>query len=182
MKYFLWLKEEQKGPFSLEEIGALFDAESITISTLCIPENSTGEWSSISNYREIIAYLGRQTIAEPTPAGAISPAVLPAQSKIESHQVQKVLFKESSVDESEVAGLLSFIGVLELIASPIAGFVVGSENAALGLMIFISGVTGGLILLGFAKAINFLYESAQRMRRIEVLLLKASDKIEPPKT
>ena len=79
------------------------------------------------------------------------------------------------VEGSGVAGALTAIAVLEFIASPIAGVVVGSESTSLGWLVFVCGVNSGLILLGFGRVIEHLYESAQRLRQIEMLLQKAHD-------
>ena len=68
------------------------------------------------------------------------------------------------------------ISVLEFIAAPIAGLAVGSENTSAGWSIFLGGVISALILLGFAKVIEHLYESAQRLRHIELLLQDANRK------
>jgi hypothetical protein len=80
------------------------------------------------------------------------------------------------IEESAVASALSIIAVLELIAAPIAGFAFGQENSSVGWMIFLSGLISGLILLGFGRVIEHLHESAQRLRRIEILIREASDK------
>jgi DNA-directed RNA polymerase subunit RPC12/RpoP len=79
------------------------------------------------------------------------------------------------IEKSGVADALSVIAVLELIAAPIAGLIVGQDNTFFGWMIVLSGLMSGLILLGFARVIEHLFESAQRLRRIEILLQKASD-------
>ena len=80
------------------------------------------------------------------------------------------------LEESGVALALFILGAIELAAAVIAGPLVGlTQSVSLGWLIFASGVTSGLILLGFAKVIDHLYESAQRLRRIESLLQEAKD-------
>ena len=78
--------------------------------------------------------------------------------------------RQKSIESSGVATALTIIAVMELIASPIAGIAIGSENTSVGWLVFVSGVISGLILLGFARVIAHSYESAQRLYRIEVLL------------
>ncbi len=79
------------------------------------------------------------------------------------------------IEKSGVASALSCIAVMELVAAPIAGSIVGKDNTFFGWMIVLSGLMSGLILLGFSRVIEHLFESAQRLRRIEILLQKASD-------
>ena len=81
--------------------------------------------------------------------------------------------KKGSYHEEPVSGVadvLSFFAYAELICSPIAGLSIGQENGFLGWIIFLSGIVGGLILLGFSKIIQYLYESVRCLRKIETLL------------
>jgi hypothetical protein len=71
------------------------------------------------------------------------------------------------IERSGVAVALSVFGVLELIASPIAAFLWGREQGHFSWVIFWSGLIGGLLFLGFAKAIDLLNEMTQRLRAIE---------------
>jgi hypothetical protein len=177
MRYFLWIKEKQSGPFDLDQIVALFEIGTITSATLGFAEDGAGDWTPINQFPEIMI-----AARPPSNTSANKTVMSTVQNKVESHRVEEILFKESSVEKSAVAGFLSIIGILEIILSPIVGLVVGSnENVPLGFLIFVSGITGGLILLGFARVIEYLCESAQRLRRIEVLLMKTNNKIPPPK-
>jgi DNA-directed RNA polymerase subunit RPC12/RpoP len=107
-------------------------------------------------------------------AGVIQIPLKPGDSQ-RAQPLTPELTLPARIEESYVASVLSFIAVLELIAAPFAGFIVGHDNTLFGWMVFLSGLMGGLILLGFARVIEHLFESAQRLRRIEILLQKASD-------
>jgi DNA-directed RNA polymerase subunit RPC12/RpoP len=85
-------------------------------------------------------------------------------------------FELPYIQDSAVASALTFVSVLEFIASPIAGLGVGSDNTELGWLVFVSGVISGLILLGFAGVIQNTFESSQRLRRLEMLMERAYDK------
>src|ERR1017187_2636260 len=181
MKFFLWIDGKQDGPFEPEQIRAMLGEGRIAAVTLGCPEDGTGEWKPISSYEGIVEPPQcSEPTPDPLPAQAPNPpptdtsAKQETENKASPHQVEEVLFKESSVEESVVAMALTVVAALELIAAPIAGLVLGSDNTFGGVAIFIGGFTGGLILLGFAKVIDHSYEQAQRMRRIERLLLKAS--------
>lgn len=79
------------------------------------------------------------------------------------------------VDKSDLALVLTVIAVLQLIAAPAAGLLVGQNSLPLGLTIFLSGLLSGLILLGFAKIIEHLYECAQRLRNVDRALRRNND-------
>ncbi len=81
-----------------------------------------------------------------------------------------------------MATALGFIAVLEFIAAPIAGLGVGSDDTLAGWVIFLSGVISGLIFLGFARVIEHAHEAAQRLHRIELLMLRDSERRTPPNT
>ena len=83
--------------------------------------------------------------------------------------------KYRPIEGSGVADALFIIGVLELIAAPIAGFLTDQKNTSLGWIIFLSGLVSGLILLGLARVVEHLNESAQRLRHIEFLLRRGVD-------
>ena len=168
MKFFLLIDGKEAGPFEPEQIREMLGAGKITFVTLAMPENHSVDWLPIDNFPKVI--------------GSATPPESPTtnqntEGKPSPHQVEKILFAESSVEFSGVASTLSTIAILELILSPIAGLIVGGSNggnAITGFEIFICGFTGGLILLGFARVIEHSYESAQRLRQIERLLLKAN--------
>ena len=86
---------------------------------------------------------------------------------------------ESGSGEVEQAGVALSLAVfawIQLVAAPIAGFLVGSEHSAyFGWVIFLAGFVSGLVLLGFARVIEHLCEVAQRLRRIEGALQRATD-------
>ena len=69
-----------------------------------------------------------------------------------------------------VANWLSFFAYVELICSPIAGLSIGRADGAQGWIIFLCGIGGGLILLGFSRIIQYLYKSVRYLRKIETLL------------
>jgi hypothetical protein len=173
MRYFLWIDGKEAGPYQPELIREMFSHGKITFVTPALPEDRTGEWLSMDNFPGLIRS------AMPHESPTINQKT---ENKINAHQVEEILFKESSVEKPGVASVLSAIAIFELILSPIVGIVEGSENPFAGCMIFICGFTGGLILLGFSRIIEHSFESAQRLRRIESLLLKAIDKTTRPKT
>jgi len=91
-------------------------------------------------------------------------------------QVLAVSRSIRKTEKSGVATALSAVAVLELVASPIAGIMLASQQAGyLGWMVFVSGVVSGLILLGFATVIDHLFEFVQRLREIEYLARKIAD-------
>lgn len=72
------------------------------------------------------------------------------------------------VEKSDVALWLAIFAWLQLIASPIAGLMLGIEQSAFfGISAFVGGLFSGLVLLGFSKVVEHLYEAAQRLGRIE---------------
>jgi hypothetical protein len=163
MRYFLWIDGKEAGPYEPELIREMFNHGKITFVTPALPEDRTGEWLPMDNFSGVIK------------------SAMPRESPT-LHQVEEILFKETSVEKPGVVSVLSAIAIFELILSPIVGIAEGSENPFTGCMIFFCGFTGGLILLGFSRVIEHSFESAQRLRRIESLLLKAIDKTTLPKT
>jgi DNA-directed RNA polymerase subunit RPC12/RpoP len=88
-------------------------------------------------------------------------------------------FELPPIEDSAVSGFLTFIAALELIASPIAGLVIGSDyhgDTVTGWLVFLSGVISGMMLLGFARVIQNTFESAQRLKRLEMLMERDYDK------
>jgi len=154
VRYFLWIDSKQDGPYEPAKIRALMDSSQITEATLAHPEDGMGDWLPISSYPQIFE------IPKPTPA-------LPAAT---------TKFTLPPVEDSAVASALTIIAVLELIAAPIAGLGVGSDNTEVGWVVFVSGVISGLILLGFARVIQNTFESSQRLRRLEMLIERDYDK------
>jgi len=78
-------------------------------------------------------------------------------------------FEESK--ESEVALFLQIFAYLELFASPIAGFALGTETSAtVGWAVFITGFVGGLMLLGFSRLVQYGLKSTQHLENIEKML------------
>lgn len=160
MKYFLWIHGKQDGPYESEQIREMLGSGSIAAITLGRPEDGTGEWGPIGNFTGVTESV---TSSEPAPTPQPAPAQNPAFSL------------PPIIEGSGVAVALTIIAVLEFIGAPIAGLVVGSDNAPVGWLVFVSGVVSGLMLLGFARVIDHLYESSQRLRRIEMLIQKAQD-------
>ena len=75
---------------------------------------------------------------------------------------------------SGVAGAILFFGVFEIIAAPFAGLCVGANGeAGFGIAVFIGGILGGAVLIGFSSIIEHTKSSAQRLDRIEIILLKS---------
>jgi DNA-directed RNA polymerase subunit RPC12/RpoP len=88
-------------------------------------------------------------------------------------------FELPAIEDSGVAIALTIIAALELVGSPIAGLIIGSDyhgNEVEGWLVFLSGLISGLILLGFARVIQNTFESSQRLRRLEMLMERAYDK------
>jgi hypothetical protein len=150
MKYFLWIGEKQDGPYNASQIIEMLLSGTITKQTLYLPEGSSSDWEPLS---KIYASL----FAEAYPQ--------PAQPQ----------FRLPAIEDSGVAKALTIIAALELIGSPIVGLGVGSDNAGVGWLVFISGEISGLILLGFARVIQNTFESSQRLRRLEMLMQRSYD-------
>jgi hypothetical protein len=75
-------------------------------------------------------------------------------------------------DDSVIAGTLTFFAVLDFIGAVIGGFMEGTNDVGLGFLIFICGVFGGLILLGFARIVKRVFECSERLEKIEMLFEK----------
>jgi hypothetical protein len=91
-----------------------------------------------------------------------------------------IIDKLQTGENSSVAFALTFFAVLDFIGAVIGGYAVGvgdgdNSNGELGWLIFLCGVLSGLILLGFARVIEYSFQSAQRLRRIEMLIQKSFD-------
>lgn len=90
------------------------------------------------------------------------------EAEVKSYLVGAFDSKEDS--RSAVANVLSFIAYTELICAPIVGLSFAQSNGNIGWAIFISGIIGGLIFLGFSKIIQYLYDSVRYLQKIESLL------------
>jgi len=151
MKYFIWIGEKQDGPYNASQIIEMILSATITKQTLYLPEGGSSDWEPLSK-------IYTSLFAEAYPPQ-------PAQ-----HQ-----FRLPAIEDSSVAKALTIIAALELIGSPIVGLGVGSDNAEVGWLVFISGVISGLILLGFARVIQNTFESSQRLKRLEMLMQRSYD-------
>jgi hypothetical protein len=149
MKYFLWIGEQADGPYDKPQLVEMLLSGKITKETLWIPENGKEDWQPVSAIPDLLH------VGSPQPAPAASP--------------------RGEVNTSDVASVLKLLAILEILASAFAGFMTGwaGEKPGEGWLIAVGGITGGLILIGFASVIDHSYECAQRLRRIEDLLLKA---------
>jgi len=148
--------------------------------TLDAPEELAAQLIDCPTCKETIEVPVRSQHKEPPkpPEPAPKPAPPPAPAKVPE-------FRLPEVEESGVAIALIFIAVLEFIGAVIGGFVVGGGydgNTELGWLIFGCGVLSGLILLGFARVIEYSFQSAQRLRRLELLIQRASEQKPPPNT
>ena len=172
MKYLLWIDGKQNGPYESERIRELLLEGRVASVTLCHQENGVGEWCPISDFPEITN--------PPKPPEPITP---PIESPASTTAITKPAFSLPPIETPGVASALTFFAVLDFIGGFVGGLMVGTAeyhpNPGLGLLIFVSGVLSGLILLGFAAIVENTKESAQRLRRIEVLIFKANaDKYE----
>jgi len=135
--------------------------------TLDAPEELATQLIECPTCKETIEVPVRSQLKEaPKPPEPPKPAPTPAAPAVPPK------FTLPQVEDSSVAAALTVIAALELIASPIAGLGVGSDNTELGWLVFVSGVISGLILLGFARVIENTHESSQRLKRIEMLIVK----------
>ncbi len=88
-----------------------------------------------------------------------------------------------AVEDSVVAAVLTVIAALDIIGALISALVIGIGNPFVtddgkpefAWLIFISGILSGLILFGFARVIQNSAQSAQLLRRIEMLIQKVYD-------
>lgn len=160
MKYFLWIDGKQDGPFEPEAIREMLDGGHIHNVTLALPEDGGGEWSPIKSFPGVIE-----------PPKPLEPVVAPSPPA----PIPVPVFSLPPIEESSVATVLTVIAALEFIAAPIAGLGIGSDDALIGWLVFVSGVISGLILLGFAQVVEHTSESSQRLRRIEILIQKGND-------
>ena len=174
MKYFLWIDGKQAGPYEPEQIREMLGEGRIAAVTLGHPEDGKGEWSPISSFPKIIE--------PPKPAAPISPPLTePAPKPAVAKTAQELLAAEYSlppIERSIVASGLTVFAVLAFIGAFVEGFITGNGifgSPLLGFLEFLGGVLLGLVLLGFAQVTQHLYESAQRLHRIELLIQKAND-------
>jgi hypothetical protein len=84
--------------------------------------------------------------------------------------VEVVATQPRPIERPVVAKALTIIGVLELVASPIAGYAFGSDSKPSGWLVFFAGIISGFILLGFSAVIQNTSETAQRLGRIETFI------------
>ena len=105
----------------------------------------------------------------PTPQPKSAPVILPVYDLIKEH------FEYDC--ESAISSALKIFAVIEFIGAVIGGFMVGSDNSPeLGFAVFAAGVLSGLVLLGFATVIEYTKASAERLKRIEIILQQAVKK------
>jgi len=81
--------------------------------------------------------------------------------------------------KSTIADALKVFAGLDFLGAFIGGLSVGqgyNGNSELGWAIFAGGVLGGLILFGFASLIEHAKESAERLKRIEIILQQTVSK------
>jgi endogenous inhibitor of DNA gyrase (YacG/DUF329 family) len=86
-------------------------------------------------------------------------------------ETPKITFWQMLI-ESNAADALTFFAVLNFIGAVIGGFIVGTNDIGEGCLIFICGVFGGLVLLGFAQIIDRLFKCSERLENIETLMDK----------
>src|SRR5438876_536813 len=164
MNYFVRAPGDSKmyGPYSLADIGHQLGTGGMRPDFEAHP----AEGQSHGALMRSTAWL---PITSVCPLDSITQTQPPASS-------QATASGGSQIEKSGVALLLSGFAWIELIASPIAGLAVGLQQSAyFGWMIFLSGFVSGLILMGFARVIEHLSESAQRLHRIELVLQKVTD-------
>ena len=73
----------------------------------------------------------------------------------------------SSFPDCTIAKVLTGIAVLDFIGAVIAGWVVGNDSLNSGLIVFFSGIFGGIFILGFAFVLRYLHAIAHRLEIIE---------------
>jgi hypothetical protein len=139
--------------------------------TLNAPEELASQLIECPTCKETIEVPSRsQPTKPPLPPPSPTPARVPD-------------LKLPVVEDSVVAIVLMIIGALDIVGSLIAAIAVGGGNpylsddgnSELGWLIFLSGALSGLILIGFARVIQHSAHSAQRLRRIEMLIQKIYD-------
>ena len=72
-----------------------------------------------------------------------------------------------------VATALTYSAGFVFIVALIGGIYIGNRDTVVGLLVFLSGVISGLVILGLARVVENTYQSAQRLRRIEMLVQKS---------
>jgi hypothetical protein len=73
MKYYLWVHEAQRGPFSIDELREMFIQKIITNIVLCAPEVGATSWQPIEK-------VCPQALEEAVPAAGAQPAAAPAEN------------------------------------------------------------------------------------------------------
>lgn len=195
MKYFLWLDSRKDGPHDEAQVRELLDSGDISPDTLAIPEDSDGVWEPLSGLleKQPLPVPPEGSDSTPPEGSGSTPPVEPAEHaeatnptlgpestiRDETASTKAPSMRTSDVQQSIVAQILFGLGCLELIGGPIAGgflMVDGpSSMKSVGLPIILAGVFGGLILIGFATLIEHGYESAQRLRQIELCIKREQE-------
>jgi len=76
-----------------------------------------------------------------------------------------------SIYESSAAKFVRIIAILEFGVAPVAGYIISSKwSQDLGITICIGGILNAAFFLVLAEAVEFLSESTQRLKRIEIIL------------
>ena len=79
------------------------------------------------------------------------------------------------LDGSIVAGFLIFFSVLDFLGAGLGILLWFGGNSAenqFGIVLLIGGISGGFVLLAFAKIIQCLHEAAYRLRNIQDMIEK----------
>ena len=160
--YLLYINDGVEGTFTVEQIKELCRQGRVPVTAKLAAKTRFSYdapvlITSLSDFSDVSEHL----VSVASPASE-SVSAVPAPTR-------------PSVEQSGVATALTIIAFLELISAPIAGFGIGSNNAFVGWMVFVSGVISGLIFPGFARVIQHTFESSQRLRRIEMLIERRYD-------
>jgi hypothetical protein len=67
-------------------------------------------------------------------------------------------------NSDRISKFLTMIGLVALIASLVSFVVTADQNIALAIVVTLSEVVAGALLLGFAKALDYLREISQQMQ------------------
>lgn len=168
MKFYLWIDGKQDGPYEPEHIREMLDGGRVAATTLANPEGDGNAWNPLNSFQDFSH--------RPTPPAQAPPPPPPPEPKPESKPApERVLLPD--VEDSGVAMAFTVLAVLDFMAAVIGGFAAGEEQPEIGWAFFASGVISGLFLLGFARVVENTSQSAQRLRRIELILLKGFEDI-----
>ena len=162
MKYFLWIDGKQSGPYESTQIREMVDDGRITLlHTLGRPEEGPSDWNPIGSFPD-------STVIPkaPTPSFALT-----------QETTRQPEFSLPAIEDSKISVALDTIGTLTIIGAVLGGFGIGFGNSAFtGWVLFLSGLTSGLILLGLAAVIDNTNRSKQYLERIEKLLIQKFQK------